>query len=207
MDELTKIYVESVGDPALALGSDLIASYVKKISNFYPWISVGSSDGAVEYVVGKKAGVDFICIDPDPLLYSFNQTIHVKPSYQRVNNLILDHPELKNNCNLLIVRSYPAALDEIEKAYDIDAIVKLLPVNILIVCELNDSPSEALHIWMNNPTPNYYKVCHTECHFIGFHGNPILDECRWISRETARHWKECPKIVKLSREKIIAHSL
>lgn len=214
MDKVSKIFIEVVGDPALALGSELLSNYVSKIGNSYSWISIGSSDGAIECVLEEKINTKFICVDPNPLDYSVTLKLYLPPLYKNVDELIAKQPSLVNNCNLLIIRSFPIKLDDDRKAYDYVALMKLNPLNLMVVCEVDDSPSEALRNFIINPI-GYNRVSETKCFFQGFDGNPVIDECYWFSRELGRGssldrelgrgWHDCPQVVPISKEKIIAH--
>jgi len=126
------------------LPHDVVSAYIDVVNNL-SLVSVGSGLGHFESIYEKKSGRVITCVDPAP--YSWNTGAPSRlPDYPTVDDLLKAKPELKSNCTLLLFWASPN-----NSTYDVDAILKLDPQNIVIVYEsIGAAGSQYLHAWLQS---------------------------------------------------------
>lgn len=127
---------------------EVSAAYVKAMASNKPIISVGSGIGEFEKKMENELKQSIICIDPHPT--SFNDVTEKKhmhlPDFAKVDDLIQQKPHLVGQCHLLLLWSTPN-----ESCYDIEAVAKLNPIDIIVVYEtLGGAAGRQMHIWLKS---------------------------------------------------------
>jgi hypothetical protein len=115
-----------------------------------PIVSVGSGLGKYEKQIETQLNTSIICVDPNPTSYNYlfededTKNLHL-PDYSTVDALLHKRPELIGNCNLLLAWPLPN-----DSEYDIEAVVKLKPLNMVIIYEtIGGAAGKQMHIWLN----------------------------------------------------------
>ena len=148
--------------PSKPIDFKIIADYVCIEESDYI-ISVGSGCGEIEDYIERERNKTIICIDPNPES-SIGKNYHQKtnssvvkpPNYPTLDNF-LNEVDIKNKkITLMIIWSTPRGYD-----YDIEAISKLNPENIIILYDVTGSAgSRYLHHWLA-PIKNDYGLLDT----------------------------------------------
>jgi hypothetical protein len=128
---------------------EVTLAYIRTMSN-KPIISVGSGIGEFEKKIEKELNLSIICVDPQPT--SFNdikdddaKNMHL-PDFAHVDDLIKTKPHLVGQCHLLLLWSTPN-----ESYFDIEAIAKLKPIDIMIIYEtLGGAGGRQMHLWLES---------------------------------------------------------
>jgi hypothetical protein len=146
-----------------------IYSYLNTMPQEMPVISVGSGNGVLEYKLQELGIKNIICVDPDPESYDKYPENNncIKPSYDVVENLLKDKPELVEQCVLLLGWPSPN-----ESTFDYEAVMALNPYGIVLVYEtLGGAGGDKLHTWLNEPegyqNPCDYTVVYNGGGFVG----------------------------------------
>ena len=139
------------------------------ISSFYntyklPFISIGSGTGTIEFLAKKKNDdINWVCIDNDTTMnYPSDANKYInKPlmniDYNSCDELIINKPEIINNCILFLNWCLPN-----DSTYDFEAIIKLKPIAVLSIYEVfKDSNGaaggELFYNWTQHDTDYHHK--------------------------------------------------
>jgi hypothetical protein len=97
-----------------------------------PIVSLGSGNGAVEYLLSKwcKNSYNWILLDPDPLSWSTGK-LFMAPNYPRDKDLMEAKPEIYNNCILFL-----NSIDPRGSNYDEKCVKKLRPLFIILLTNI-----------------------------------------------------------------------
>lgn len=116
------------------IGDLILYNYVSCVHASFPgvlFISVGSGRGYHEAdLMECIRDLEIICVDPNPTSWTkeIAQKKGIEPKYRTVDDLLLDRPELKGNCHLLLIWPY------VDKTtYDIAAIKSLNPITVVSI--------------------------------------------------------------------------
>lgn len=177
MSDVLKVYKDKnshqYSKGVFFLGPENVQEYFRnlRIASSLPIISVGSGNGVIEREIEKAFDIQMICVDPDPLSWSIETPGYRPPEYATIDDLILDRPELIENCNMFINWAYPIY------AYDMDALNKMLPHNVVTVIDVGihrGSGSEMFHSWMHHSGAKT-RVCSKNFSFA-ITDNPIMKD-------------------------------
>lgn len=142
------------------IGKTLFDKYINELSKDIPLIDLGSGNGAIAKYL-TDIGYNVITIDP---LIIGSRThappldmIILKPKYNTVSQLIDNERNIVGNCNLLLNWCNPN--DPNFNCYDLDAIYKLKPLNIILITELTGGANSTIfHIWLRTICENIRKT-------------------------------------------------
>jgi hypothetical protein len=97
-----------------------------------PIVSLGSGNGAVEYLLSKwcNNSSNWILLDPSPLSWSTGK-LFMAPDYPRDKDLMEAKPEIYNNCILFLNSTDPRGSN-----YDEKCVKKLRPLFIILLTNL-----------------------------------------------------------------------
>lgn len=118
-------------------------------ANGKPVVSVGSGTGLTEALAKTICPeMELICVDPNarefmPGSIMKDAVVFQAPDYPLVTKLLAARPELKDNCNVVLIWALPN-----DAHYDMDAIKKLKPLSVLAVMEpAGGAGSSRFHQW------------------------------------------------------------
>ena len=129
-----------------------------------PIVSMGSGTGIIEFLAKKNNNnIDWICIDNDiSMNFPANASQYIdKPlmniDYNSCNELIINKPEIINNCILFLNWCLPN-----NSTYDFEAIINLKPIAVLSIYELFNGENgaaggEMFFNWTQNNTDYHLK--------------------------------------------------
>lgn len=199
--------------PSKPIDFKIIADYVLSASEESDYIiSVGSGCGQLENYIEKKIGKTIICIDPKPES-SINGNYHgnnctkiiKSPNYGMLDDFLNEVQTKDKKITLMLIWSPPNGYDGTNNDYDIEAIFKLKPSNIIILYDVTGcAGSSFLHYWLGDiknlygffdyTTPLKHPIYHPESYHLtaeythlGEDGSYTL---LYLSREAAK--KELP---------------
>jgi hypothetical protein len=155
----------------ISFSINFIVHVMEVFNKFYSGvkhISIGSGVGLLEFMYERQTGQTILCIDPDPMKWTFGSTPSLArqfrplkiPEYPTVDELIrIARPE---SCTLLLNWCYPG---EEYGSYDLDAILKLNPLAFLVIFEqfgkAGTAGSIEFHRFLRRTTT--YKCVHLIC--------------------------------------------
>lgn len=144
-----------IGKLSKPLPFNIIAQYVDAASAYTDLIiSVGSGTGEIEDFIEKAINKNIICIDPDAEncvdcryhANTYNKIVKM-PDYGYVDDLLLNMSIKDKKITLLLIWPLPGS----GNCYDIEAIFKLDPENIIIYYDASGAAgSSYLHYWLGD---------------------------------------------------------
>lgn len=145
-----------------AFGLQTVCDIINRFEQTYnkPIVSIGSGNGILENCCQSierrsKTPIKFICVDPDPMSYS-NGPVCISPDYDTTTSLINAHPEIVQDCLLLL-----NWCDANESTYDYQAIIDLKPLAVLSLYEVyigsnGAAGGEKFYQWIQSTPENGY---------------------------------------------------
>lgn len=139
-------HVYSTG--VLLLGPENVHEYIRNVCvvSKLPIISVGSGNGVIERELESAFGIQIICVDPTPLSWSMEHAKYRAPDFATVEDLVSQHPELIDQCNVFINWAFPT------HSYDMEAVHLLRPRNVVTITDvgpLRGAGGRFFHTWMS----------------------------------------------------------